>query len=138
MEEDWELIACEPEVSTLTRRDHHTLSLHPVTAFLLDPSRLVNADPASPVISDRLYSGFLEHLGRCIYGGLVDDPDHPSPRRLLDPQPRGRLGWRTDVMALLRNELEIPVLRWPGGTWLSSPPADCKAILYPTIIGKTV
>lgn len=91
----------------------------------LDPSDRVN--PEEPPISDLLYAGFLEHLGRCIYGGVVDDYRDPSPLEILEVQEtqgqeltRGRLGWRKDVMGLLAKDgdLEIPMMRWPGGKCL--------------------
>ncbi|OCF54383.1 alpha-N-arabinofuranosidase [Kwoniella mangroviensis CBS 10435] len=92
----------------------------------LDVDRLVH--PAEPPITDKLYSGFLEHLGRCIYGGIVDSPKHPSPKHLLlsqdigDLATKGRLGWRKDVMGCLAKdgELQIPMMRWPGGNFVSN------------------
>lgn len=87
----------------------------------LNPYHLAN--PSAPPVSDLIYAGFLEHLGRCIYGGLVDDPEDPSPGNLLEKQDQGaglsagRLGWRKDVMELIskKGDLEVPMLRWPGG-----------------------
>jgi alpha-N-arabinofuranosidase len=87
----------------------------------MDPTRLVH--PAEPPIDEKLYSGFLEHLGRCIYGGIVDNPKAPSPKELLISQEdgsgrtKGRAGFRKDVMGILAKdgELEVPMLRWPGG-----------------------
>lgn len=81
-----------------------------------------------PVVSDKLYSGFVEHLGRGIYGGIVDSPSNPSPAELLQPQDKGtaltkgRLGWRKDVIKVLakNGDLEMPVLRWPGGNFVSN------------------
>lgn len=93
------------------RPDHpETLSSPP---FIVSP--LLLKDPTTPSISPLLFGGFLEHLGRCIYGGIVDDPKDPSPPSLLVEQEKGRLGWRKDVMEVLRDELEVPMLRWPGG-----------------------
>jgi alpha-N-arabinofuranosidase len=56
----------------------------------------------------RLFGGFLEHLGRAIYGGVYE-PDHPQ----ADAQ-----GFRRDVLALVR-ELGMPVMRYPGGNFVS-------------------
>lgn len=59
-------------------------------------------------IDDRLYGAFIEHLGRAIYGGLYE-PGHPTA---------DEHGFRGDVMELVR-ELCVPVLRYPGGNFVS-------------------
>lgn len=100
-------------------------NVHPAS---LKPSRLVVspqalAKPGSEPVSELLYAGFLEHVGRCIYGGIVDAPTKPSKPELLektdkgDEVSKGRLGWRKDVIDLIGKEgdLEVPMLRWPGG-----------------------
>jgi len=76
------------------------------------------ADPVSPL----LYSGFLEHLGRCIYGGIVDNKKDPSPAELLIEQGDGKAGWRKDVQKVLAadGELAVPMMRWPGGNYVSN------------------
>lgn len=97
-------------------RPEHPETLSSVP-FSLSPRLL--KDPTEPAVDPLLFGGFLEHLGKCIYGGIVDNPKDPSPAELLVPQPNGRLGWRKDVLEVFRDELEIPVMRWPGGrlTW---------------------
>ena len=60
-------------------------------------------------IDRKLFGGFVEHLGRCIYGGLYDEGSPLSDER----------GFRKDVLALLR-ELRLGVLRWPGGNFASN------------------
>jgi alpha-N-arabinofuranosidase len=57
----------------------------------------------------RVFGGFVEHLGRCIYGGIYDEGSPLSDAR----------GFRRDVLELLRT-LRIPVLRWPGGNFVSN------------------
>lgn len=57
---------------------------------------------------DRLFSSFLEHLGRAIYSGIYE-PGHP--------QADGD-GFRTDVIQLVR-ELNLSHVRYPGGNFLS-------------------
>jgi alpha-L-arabinofuranosidase len=60
-------------------------------------------------IDDRLYSAFLEHLGRAVYTGIYQ-PDHPSA---------DRNGMRGDVVSLVK-ELQIPFVRYPGGNFVSA------------------
>lgn len=60
-------------------------------------------------IDDRLYSSFLEHLGRAIYGGIYE-PGHPTA---------DENGFREDVIELVR-ELNSPYCRYPGGNFVSA------------------
>jgi alpha-L-arabinofuranosidase len=60
-------------------------------------------------IDPRLYGSFLEHLGRAVYTGIYE-PDHAEA---------DQFGLRQDVMALVR-ELGTPVIRYPGGNFVSS------------------
>lgn len=93
----------------------------------IHPAALTHSK-STPLVSDKLYSGFVEHLGRGIYGGIVDDPSKPSPAELLrvqdqgDDRTKGRLAWRKDVAKVLAKdgELEMPILRWPGGNFVSN------------------
>jgi alpha-N-arabinofuranosidase len=65
---------------------------------------IINAKRKTGKISKYIYGQFAEHLGRCIYEGLyVEDGNIPNTN-----------GMRNDVVSALK-ELEIPVLRWPGG-----------------------
>jgi alpha-N-arabinofuranosidase len=68
-------------------------------------------DPARPVgrLDRKVFGGFVEHLGRCIYGGLYEEGSPLSDDR----------GFRRDVLGLLR-ELRLGVLRWPGGNFVSN------------------
>jgi len=56
----------------------------------------------------RLFGAFVEHLGRCVYGGLFE-PGHPSA---------DERGFRRDVLALVR-ELGPTIMRYPGGNFVS-------------------
>ena len=60
-------------------------------------------------IDDRLYSAFLEHLGRAIYTGIYE-PGHPTA---------DKNGMRGDVAQLVR-DLKIPYVRYPGGNFVSA------------------
>jgi alpha-N-arabinofuranosidase len=67
-------------------------------------------DPAFAVgeVHPRLFGSFVEHLGRCVYGGVFE-PDHPA----ADAD-----GLRTDVIELAR-ELGVTMIRYPGGNFVS-------------------
>jgi alpha-N-arabinofuranosidase len=60
-------------------------------------------------IDPRLSGSFVEHLGRCIYGGIYE-PGHAS----ADAD-----GFRTDVLEVIR-ELNLSIIRYPGGNYSSS------------------
>jgi alpha-N-arabinofuranosidase len=56
----------------------------------------------------RLFGAFIEHLGRCIYGGIFE-PGHPHA---------DEKGFRKDVLAMVR-ELSPTIMRYPGGNFVS-------------------
>jgi alpha-L-arabinofuranosidase len=56
----------------------------------------------------RLFGAFVEHLGRCVYGGIYE-PGHPT----ADAN-----GFRGDVLVLVR-ELGPTIMRYPGGNFVS-------------------
>ena len=60
-------------------------------------------------IDPKIYGNFIEHLGRCIDGGVFEEG---SP--LADPN-----GFRRDVMEAVR-KLNVTLLRWPGGNFVSN------------------
>ncbi len=60
-------------------------------------------------VDKRIYGSFIEHLGRAVYGGIYE-PGHPK----ADAD-----GFRRDVLDLIR-ELDVPVVRYPGGNFVSS------------------
>lgn len=60
-------------------------------------------------IDDRIYSAFIEHMGRAIYGGVYE-PGHP----LADEN-----GFRRDVLELVK-ALNVPAIRYPGGNFVSA------------------
>lgn len=66
---------------------------------------VINAKREKGTISKYIYGQFAEHLGRCIYEGLYVGKDSDI---------ENVNGMRSDVVAALK-DLEIPVLRWPGG-----------------------
>ena len=56
----------------------------------------------------RIFGTFVEHMGRCVYGGIYE-PGHPTA---------DQHGLRQDVLALTR-ELGATIVRYPGGNFLS-------------------
>ncbi|MBZ5545491.1 MAG: alpha-N-arabinofuranosidase [Acidobacteriia bacterium] len=75
----------------------------PLTAKLkLDPERQLGT------IDPNLFGNFIEHLGRCIYGGVYDEGS-----QLADAE-----GFRQDVLEAAR-KLHVTQLRWPGGNFVS-------------------
>lgn len=55
-------------------------------------------------VEKNIYGGFVEHLGRNVYGGIYDPA---SPAADED-------GFRKDVLSLIR-KLNMPITRYPGG-----------------------
>ncbi len=74
----------------------------PTARVLIRPGQAIGeTDP-------RLFGAFIEHLGRCVYGGIFE-PGHPT----ADAN-----GFRGDVLALVR-ELAPTIMRYPGGNFVS-------------------
>jgi len=69
---------------------------------------LVDRDFVVGETDRRLFGAFVEHLGRCVYGGIYE-PGHPT----ADAR-----GFRGDVLALVR-ELKPTIMRYPGGNFVS-------------------
>lgn len=59
-------------------------------------------------IDERIYGSFVEHMGRCVYGGIYE-PGSP----FADEN-----GFRQDVLELVK-ELGVSIVRYPGGNFLS-------------------
>src|SRR4051794_6066968 len=77
--------------------------------FSLHTARLtLDCDYRIGDIDPRLYGSFVEHMGRCVYEGIFE-PGHPE----ADAK-----GFRRDVANLVR-ELGVPVIRYPGGNFVS-------------------
>ena len=68
----------------------------------------IDFDRRIGTIDRHIYGNFIEHLGRCIYGGIYDEG---SP--LSDSE-----GFRKDVLEAAR-DMHVSVLRWPGGNFSS-------------------
>ena len=57
-------------------------------------------------IDPKIYGNFIEHLGRCIDGGVFDEKSDLSDAN----------GYRKDVLDAAR-KLNVTLLRWPGGNF---------------------
>jgi alpha-N-arabinofuranosidase len=69
----------------------------------------IDVDRIIGPIDPNIYGNFVEHLGRCVYGGIYV-PGSP----LSDEN-----GFRKDVMEAVK-ELNVPVTRYPGGNFVSN------------------
>ncbi len=69
---------------------------------------MIDRDFAIGETDPRLFGAFVEHLGRCVYGGIYE-PGHATA---------DENGFRQDVMALVR-ELGATIMRYPGGNFVS-------------------
>jgi len=59
-------------------------------------------------VNPKLYSSFVEHVGRCVYTGIYE-PGHPTA---------DENGFRGDVLELVK-QLQVQMVRYPGGNFLS-------------------
>ncbi|MFN8526199.1 MAG: alpha-L-arabinofuranosidase C-terminal domain-containing protein [Chloroflexota bacterium] len=71
---------------------------------------MIKIDPARVVgrVDRRIFGGFIEHLGRCIYGGIYEEGSPLSDEH----------GHRRDVFDAI-DAVKMPILRWPGGNFVS-------------------
>jgi alpha-L-arabinofuranosidase len=69
---------------------------------------VVDRDFTLSAIDRRVFGAFVEHLGRCVYGGIYE-PGHKTA---------DKNGFRKDVLALTR-ELGVTMIRYPGGNFVS-------------------
>jgi len=74
--------------------DATTITLH--TGFAAGP------------VDERIFGGFMEHMGRCVYEGVYD----PASAHADED------GFRGDVLAVLRR-LRMTAMRYPGGNFAS-------------------
>lgn len=69
----------------------------------------IDIDRTIGEIDKKLYGNFVEHLGRCVYGGIYDENSE-----LVDER-----GFRTDVLEAVK-ELNVSITRYPGGNFVSN------------------
>jgi alpha-N-arabinofuranosidase len=76
---------------------------------MAEPARVgIDLERTLGRVDRRIFGAFVEHLGRCIYGGVYDPGSPRSDER----------GFRRDVLDAAR-ALRVPLLRWPGGNFVS-------------------
>src|SRR5215831_15015069 len=71
--------------------------------FKIDTERVIGD------IDPKIYGNFVEHLGRCIDGGIFEEKSPLSDEN----------GFRKDVMDAVK-KLNVTQLRWPGGNFSSN------------------
>jgi alpha-N-arabinofuranosidase len=69
----------------------------------------LNTENVRSEIDPKIYGNFIEHLGRCIDGGVFQESNPLSTPA----------GYRRDVLEAARG-LDVSILRWPGGNFSSN------------------
>jgi alpha-L-arabinofuranosidase len=69
----------------------------------------IDLDRTIGEVDKHIYGNFVEHLGRCVYGGIYDPGNKLSDKN----------GFRKDVMAAVK-ELHPTIVRYPGGNFVSN------------------
>lgn len=69
----------------------------------------IDLDRTIGEVNKHIYGNFVEHLGRCVYGGIYDTASALSDEK----------GFRKDVMKAVK-ELNPTIIRYPGGNFVSN------------------
>src|SRR5699024_7629865 len=71
---------------------------------------IISANKIFPLsnVDRRIFSSFVEHMGRCVYGGIYDPNNSLSDSK----------GYRKDVIKAVK-ELNVTMIRYPGGNIVS-------------------
>jgi alpha-L-arabinofuranosidase len=69
----------------------------------------IDLDRTIGEVNKHIYGNFVEHLGRCVYGGIYDSTSSLSDNK----------GFRKDVMTAVK-ELRPSIVRYPGGNFVSN------------------
>ena len=75
---------------------------------MLKAELTLNTERVIDKIDDRVYSSFIEHMGRAVYTGIYE-PDH---------QTADQNGFRQDTKELIK-PLALSHIRYPGGNFVS-------------------
>ena len=79
------------------------------SASAASPSIWIHSERHRGAIDRKIFGNFIEHLGRCITGGIFDEGSPLSDKE----------GFRKDVMGAVK-DMGVPLLRWPGGNFSSN------------------
>lgn len=69
----------------------------------------IDIDRTIGEVDKHIYGNFVEHLGRCVYGGVYEPGSNLSDQK----------GFRKDVMAAVK-DLNPTIVRYPGGNFVSN------------------
>lgn len=69
----------------------------------------IDIDRTVGKVNNNIYGSFIEHLGRCVYGGI-----YAPHSKLSDKE-----GFRKDVLKAVKG-LHVTILRYPGGNFASN------------------
>lgn len=69
----------------------------------------IDTDRTIGEVNKMIYGNFVEHLGRCVYGGIYEPGSTLANEK----------GFRTDVLEAVKG-LNIPIIRYPGGNFVSN------------------
>jgi alpha-N-arabinofuranosidase len=69
----------------------------------------IDIDRTIGEINKNLYGNFVEHLGRCVYGGIYDPESDQADSN----------GFRKDVIEAVKG-LDVSLIRYPGGNFVSN------------------
>ena len=69
----------------------------------------IDIDRTIGQVDKNIYGNFVEHLGRCVYGGIYEEGSPLSDKK----------GFRKDVMAAVK-DLKPTLVRYPGGNFVSN------------------
>src|ERR1700753_4314885 len=69
----------------------------------------IDTERVISTIDPKIYGNFLEHLGRCIDGGVFEEKSALSDSN----------GYRKDVLDAAK-KMNVTILRWPGGNFSSN------------------
>lgn len=69
----------------------------------------IDTDRSIGEVDNLIYGNFVEHLGRCVYGGIYEKGSPLSNQK----------GFRTDVLEAVKG-LNVTITRYPGGNFVSN------------------